>query len=154
MPQVSIDVMRLTRCFVSHECEMMSSATGIDMSLLRRSIGELKRLNMTQKNIKSSKQRTNTINDNMAISDSVPCCNLRLCLKGLIQDPVLVFVKSQKANTTPVRMPRAHLYGLFQNPYLDFSASGMQSPGVLLRVKTQCTGSLYHNQSMFGSSEE
>lgn len=40
MLQVSIDVMRLTRCLVSHECEIMSSATSTHMSLLRRSIGE------------------------------------------------------------------------------------------------------------------
>lgn len=83
MPQVSIDVIRLTRCFVSHECEMMSSATGTDMSLLRRPIGELKTIKYDLENVKSSKQRTNTVNDNMGNSDSVPCCDLKLYFKGL-----------------------------------------------------------------------
>lgn len=128
MPQVSIDVIRLTRCFVSHECEIMSSGT--DMSLLRRFISELKTIKYDLENVKSSKQRTNTVNDNMSISDSVPCCKLRLCLKGLIQDPVLVFLKSQESSTTPVRMSRPHLDGLSQKSNLGFSTAEMQSPGI------------------------
>lgn len=118
MPQVSIDVIRLTRCFV-HECEMMSSATGTDMSLLRRSIGELQTIKYDLENVKSSKQRTNTVNDNMGVSDSVPCCDLRLCLEALMQVPVLVSVRSQKASTAPVSTPRPHLDGLFQKSNLD-----------------------------------
>lgn len=129
MPQVSIDVIRLTRCFVSHECEMMSSGTGTDMSLLRRSIGELQTIKYDLENVKSSKQRANTVNDNMDVSDSVPCCHLRLCLEALIQVPVLVSVGSQKASTTPVSTPRPHLDGLFQKSNLDFSASEMWNAG-------------------------
>lgn len=56
MPQVSIDVIRLTRCFVAHECEIMSSATGTDMSLLRGSVGELQTIKYDLENVKSSKQ--------------------------------------------------------------------------------------------------
>lgn len=95
------------------------------MSLLRRSIGELKTIKYDLENVKSSKQRTNTVNGNVGISDLAPFCDLSLCLKGLTQDPLWMFVESQKASTTPVRMPRLHLDVLFHKPNLDFSASEM-----------------------------
>lgn len=81
---MSIDVTRLTRYFVSHECEIMPSAMSTDMSLLR-SISELEMIKYDLENVKSSKQRTNAVNGNMSHSDSIPCFDLRLCLDDTVQ---------------------------------------------------------------------
>lgn len=62
MPQVSIDVLKLTRSFVSHECKIMSSIISTDMPLLRRTISEMYMIKCDLENVKSSKYRTNTVN--------------------------------------------------------------------------------------------
>ncbi len=53
VPQVSIDVMELTRSFVSHECEIMSEVISTDMPLLRRSISEMQMIKYDLENVKS-----------------------------------------------------------------------------------------------------
>lgn len=66
-------------------------------------------------NVKSSKQRANTVNGNMGNSDSVPYFDLRLRLEGLIQAPVLVFVMSKKQALILIAQPDHTLMVYFRS---------------------------------------